>query len=291
MKALWRVFGLVAVCVAAGSVAAGSSFAGGPGGGNSADAHVANLAKQAARLQADGKLSAPGSLSALADCNYGATAQVFLPWGDAADYNLAPQGDLAASDSWSLDGATVVAAHDPYSGAAGSVELTGHKPSAESPVTCVNLNTPTMRFFVSHAGPQSKSALEVYVLYQDTKGKTRTLTLATVNATDTWQPSPVIPIGVNVLGPVSIDGWTPVSFGFTTQGLKPGESYSIDGRLRRSVHQPIENRRTVTVGPAPRRPHGVPPADARAEDIRLRPRRRAAARRGPRADDAPPLEA
>ena len=231
MKALWRVVGLVAVCVAAGAVAAGSSFTGGPGGGNSTDAHFANLAKQAARLQADGKLSASGSLSALADCNYGATAQVFLPWGDAADYNLAPQGDLAASDSWTLDGATVVAAHDPYSGAAGSVEL--HRPQAERGVARValrlNLSTPTMRFFVSHAGPQSKSALEVYVLYQDAKGKTRTLTLTSVNATDTWQPSPVIPIGVNVLGPVSVDGWTPVSFGFTTQGLKPGESYSIDG--------------------------------------------------------------
>ena len=227
--ALQRAVGFVVICVAAASVAAGSSYAGGTGGGNSADARLAKLARQVEKLQTDGKLAASGGLSALADCDYGPISQVFQPWGDSADYNLAPQGDLAASDGWSLAGATVVAAHDPYSGAAGSVELTGHKPSAESPVTCVNLNTPTMRFFVSHAGPQSKSALEVYVVYQDAKGKTRTLTLATVTATDTWQPSPVIPIGVNVLGPVSVGGWTAVSFGFTTKILEPGESYSIDG--------------------------------------------------------------
>jgi hypothetical protein len=46
---------------------------------------------------------------------------------------------------------------------------------------------------------------------------------------DEWQPSVVIPIGVNFLSTASAYGWTPVAFKFKVHGLQKGETFSIDG--------------------------------------------------------------
>ena len=176
-----------------------------------------------------GQTARSGVLSQTANCGYGPSSQEFLPWGDPASYYLAPQGDIASTSNWSLSHVTVAADHDSFSGSAGSIVLASDNASAETPVACVNLQNPTMRFFLTHSGPRSASALDVYVVYEGLDGHPHTLTLASLAASDSWQPSLVIPIGVNALSTASVNGWTPVSFGFAVHGLKPGESYSIDG--------------------------------------------------------------
>jgi hypothetical protein len=94
---------------------------------------------------------------------------------------------------------------------------------------CVDLTTPTMRFFYADQGGNGSSRLDVSVIYEGLNGKTQSLPLAEIAGGAGWQPSPVVPIGVNALSLVSANGWTPVAFDFTVTGLQPGESYSLDG--------------------------------------------------------------
>lgn len=228
---LRRVLALAALGVAAGLATATTSLAGWGGNPRPIDSghQLSSLQTRMAKLTARGQTAKTGALSVLADCGYGASSQIFQSWGDGADYSLAPGGGLASGDGWTLRNASVQSAHDPYSAAAGSIELSGGDPTAESPVTCVNLQYPTFRFFVSHAGPSSASTLEAYVVYEGLDGNAHTLTLARLTAGQDWQPSPIVPIGVNALSAVSAWGWTPISFGFRAVGLLPGESYSVDG--------------------------------------------------------------
>ena len=187
------------------------------------------LAKKIAHLEAKGETAKTGALTALADCGYGDASQVFLPFGDAALYALAPQGDLSSTSEWSLTDVGVSAATDPFTTEAGSLTFSAGDSEAVTPVMCVNLDNPTMRFFLSHHGGNGTSQLEVSVLYEAVNGKTRSLTLADLSGGSDWQPSPVIPIGVDTLSAVSASGWTPVAFDFSVNGLQPGESYSLDG--------------------------------------------------------------
>ena len=230
MRILRRFLFLAMLGAMAAAVAAGSAAAARPGWGLVDTSHqLATLQKQMTMLAAQGSAATRDLLSPVADCGYGASSREFLPWGDLADYSLAPGGDLASTSDWSLTNVGVDAAHDPYSASAASLVFASSNSRAESPVTCVNLLNPTMRFFLSHTGPRNASSLDVYVIYQGLDGNTHTLTLASLTAGDFWQPSLSIPIGVNLLSAASALGWTPVSFGFTTHGLLPGESYSVDG--------------------------------------------------------------
>ena len=201
-----------------------------PGSGAFDLSHLSSsFSKRIERFALQGRTTTGGSLAQVASCGYGPNTQEFLSWGDSATYNLAPQGDLSSSDGWSLTAATVSAEHDPYSAAVASVSLTSNKSQAVTPAMCVDLTNPTMRFFVSHTGPQSNAAVDVDVVYTGLDGQTHRLALASVQAGSAWQPSPVIPIVVNALSTVSVSGWTPVAFEFSVHGLQPGESYSVDG--------------------------------------------------------------
>jgi hypothetical protein len=234
---LRRVLAPAAVGLAVCALGTGTALASGRGGGFGdggfgliGTSHQLNvLGQRIWQLGASGDTSTTGVLETLADCGYGASSQLFANWGDPASYSLAPGGDLATSGGWTLRNASIATAHDPYSAAAGSLVLSGDNAVAETPVTCVDLQNPTLRFFLSHAGPRTRSTLEVYVVYQALNGRQHTLTLAELTADGGWQPSPVIAIGVNALATVSANGWTPVAFGFQAHSLAPGESYSVDG--------------------------------------------------------------
>jgi hypothetical protein len=169
-----------------------------------------------------------GKLLASAACGYGEDAsQVFLPWGDLADYALAPQGDFSASDQWTLGKqASVVDEGDPFSGAGHSLQL-GHDAQAATPAMCVDLDNPTIRFFTRDEGGNGKANLKVDVLYEDFNGAVKKLTIARLKAGADWQPSVVVPMYMNMLAAASPSGVTAVAFQFKAEGLSKGETLSI----------------------------------------------------------------
>jgi hypothetical protein len=189
---------------------------------------LTDMQKQLANLQASGGTAKEGKLTALADCGFGDTSQVFLPWGDDADYSLIPGGDLADASRWTLKNTASSAEHDPFTAGTGSLVLSGDA-EAVTPVMCVSLDKPTLRLFLADRGGDGRASLEVKVLYDGLDGKTHSLTVARLKAGEAWQPSVVVPIGVNVLSAASANGWTPVAFDFKARDLRKGESFSIDG--------------------------------------------------------------
>src|SRR5215204_787630 len=77
-------------------------------GAASADAQILDVSKQVSSIQkkmdeliAHGQWARAGKLLASADCGYDDPTAVFEPWGDSANYSLAPQGDLSAAVGWS----------------------------------------------------------------------------------------------------------------------------------------------------------------------------------------------
>jgi len=188
---------------------------------------VADIHKKMDDLRAHGRWARGGELLAGADCGYGGAAQVFAPWADSAMYALAPQGDFAPSDDWTLDKeATVVVGADPFSGALQSLQLEKGAEAA-SPAMCVDLDNPTVRFFARDVGGNGKSNLKVDVLYEDFDGHVKHLTVAKLRLDSEWQPSAIVPMYMNFLALASPDGVTAVAFNFKAEGLQKDETLSI----------------------------------------------------------------
>jgi hypothetical protein len=188
---------------------------------------VTQIQRQMADLVAHGRWARTGKLLAAADCGYGPDTQAFLPWADSADYTLAPQGDFASADEWTLNKtATVVTGGDPFTGATQSLQL-GNGGQAASPAMCVNLDNPTMRFFTRDVGGNGKSSLKVDLLYEDLDGHVKHLTIARVKAGGEWQPSVVLPIYMNVVASATPDGMTAVALSFKAEGVQKDETLSI----------------------------------------------------------------
>jgi len=190
---------------------------------------IGDMQKKLRELESKGRVAREGKLAAAAACGFGASSRVFLPWGDVADYGLIPQGDLSNTSDWSFKNVSVVADHDPFTAGSQSLLFTKGDSEAATPVMCVNLDHPTLRLFAADRGGNGKAHLEVNVLYEDLDGHVRDLTLARLKVGQAWQPSVVIPIGVNILSVASVNGWTPVSFDFKVHGLQKGETFSVDG--------------------------------------------------------------
>jgi len=190
---------------------------------------VADIHKKMDDLRAHGRWARSGELLAGADCEYGNAAQVFAPWADVSMYALAPQGDFAPSDDWTLDkDATVVAGADPFSGALQSLQFEKGAEAA-SPAMCVDLDNPTIRFFARDVGGNGKSNLKVDVLYEDFDGHVKHLTVAKLHLGSEWQPSAIVPMYMNFLALASPDGVTAVAFNFKAEGLQKDETLSISG--------------------------------------------------------------
>jgi hypothetical protein len=191
---------------------------------------AASTSGQASAIQQDvSQLLAAGGTQGLPNplCNYPQPSQVFLPWGDSSYYALAPDGDFSTSGAWSLNAeAAVVSGADPYSSAQQSFQLTTSGQAA-SPVMCVNVNDPTIRFFVRDVGGNGSADLRVDVLYQGRNGNVQSLTLARVSAGSSWQPSPSVAIRVNRLAAASSSGDTAVAFVFTAEGLAQSETIGV----------------------------------------------------------------
>jgi hypothetical protein len=190
---------------------------------------VSDLQKKLDELRAKGQAAKTGKLADAADCSFGAPGQVFLPWGDPADYSLVPQGDLSDTSGWSLKNVGIAPDHDPSTPGSTSLLLARGDSEAVTPVMCVSLDNPTLRLFLADRGGNGKANLQVKIIYEGLDGHVRNLPVANLRVDDQWQPSVVIPIGVNLLAAASANGWTPVAFDFKVHGLQKDESFALDG--------------------------------------------------------------
>jgi hypothetical protein len=193
--------------------------------GVSVSGQVGAIQQDVSELLAPGGAQA-GQLSSPL-CGYPPASQAFLAWGDGSSYALAPDGDFSTSGEWTLNPlATIVAGGDPYSGAQQSLQLAAGGQAA-SPAMCVNVDDPTIRFFVRDQGGNGNADVRVDVLYQGRNGNIHTLTIARVRAASSWQPSSVIPIWVNLLAAASPNGTTAVAFVLTAEGLTQNETIGV----------------------------------------------------------------
>jgi hypothetical protein len=177
-----------------------------------------------AAVAAVGALAAPASagiLTASATCDDGAITQPFAPWGDRAQYKAVPGGSFEGSTAgWTLSGrAKVVAGNEPW-----NVGGAGHSKSlvlpagsnAISPVSCVGLAEPTLRFFAKRnkAPLLGISTLAVSVYVKTSLGLTVPVPVGVVLGNGQWKPTPPMLIVANLL-PLLPGDQTPVRFQFT----------------------------------------------------------------------------
>lgn len=230
-RILIRAFALGACVLALAAVTASTALA---DGGTAAESQLLDVSHQVGDLQkkmnellAHGQQARAGKLLLGADCGYGDPSPVFANWGDPAMYALAPEGDLSSTAYWTLNKkARVVTGADPFSGAAHSLELSKDA-EAGTPAMCVNLDNPTIRFFVRDVGGNEKSNLKVVMLYEDFDGHVKHLTVARLRVGSEWQPSLILPIYINMLALASPTGLTAVALQFKAEGLQKDEVLSI----------------------------------------------------------------
>lgn len=150
----------------------------------------------------------------------------FLPWGDDAPYQLAPDGGFEAGAApWALTGGAAPAdGNEPFhvGGAADARSLAlPAGSSATSARFCIGIEHRTMRFFAKRNRPGG--ALKVEVLFRDLLGRDRALAIARLDAGASWSPTPIIPLVVNILAVLRANAME-VALRITPQG----GSWSID---------------------------------------------------------------
>lgn len=172
-----------------------------------------------------GAVAAPanaGILTASADdCGDETLTKPFAQFGDNADYKLVAGGSFESGASgWTLArGAKVVSGNEPWkvggSGHARSLVLPAGS-TAISPVSCVGLAEPTVRFFAkkNRAPLLGVSTLAVSVYVKTSLGLTVPVPVGVVLGNGQWKPTPPMLIVANLL-PLLPGDRTPVAFQFT----------------------------------------------------------------------------
>ena len=172
-----------------------------------------------------GALAAPASAGILtaseSDCGDETLSQPFAQFGDDANYKLVPNGSFeTGTGGWMLaGGAKVVAGNEPWkvggSNHGQSLVLPAGS-TAISPVSCVGLAEPTVRFFVkkNRAPLLGISTLAVSVYVKTSLGLTVPVPVGVVLANGQWKPTPPMLIVANLL-PLLPGDRTPVAFQFT----------------------------------------------------------------------------
>ena len=121
---------------------------------------------------------------------------VFAPWGDANKYVLMQNGafEHGRNGVVTKGGARVVEGNETFFARSRSDRYSlslAPKSSVTLHAKCVAMLRPIIRFFVINTGDPS-AKLRVTVAYRDKRGVKRTVPLAEVRGTDTWQPSPAL---------------------------------------------------------------------------------------------------
>ena len=171
-----------------------------------------------------GAIAAPANAGILTasekDCGDETLTQPFAQFGDQANYKRVAGGDFEAAGEWTLlGGARIVAGNEPWKvgGSDDSRSLVLPAGStAISPVSCVGLAEPTLRFFVkkNRAPLLGISTLAVSVYVKTSLGLTVPVPVGVVLANGQWKPTPPMLIVANLL-PLLPGDRTPVAFQFT----------------------------------------------------------------------------
>jgi hypothetical protein len=171
------------------------------------------------------------------DCSPQPTSNPFAPWGDNADYNLAPGGSFeAGTASWSLAGnASIASGNEPW-----KVAGAGHTRSlklppgatATSPTICVGLEHPTIRFFAKN-NTALLSTMTVEVITETSLGLTVAVPIGVLLPSGQWKPSPRFLVVANLL-PLLPGNYTPVRFRLRSVGLGTWnvDDFYVDPRCR-----------------------------------------------------------
>jgi hypothetical protein len=172
-----------------------------------------------------GAVAAPASAGILTasetNCGDETLTKPFAQFGDQANYKLVRNGSFeSGTDGWTLTrGAKVVSGNEPWkvggSSHAKSLVLPAGS-SAISPVSCVGLAEPTLRFFVkkNRAPLLGISTLAVSVHVKTSLGLTVPVPVGVVLANGQWKPTAPMLMVANLL-PLLPGDRTPVRFQFT----------------------------------------------------------------------------
>lgn len=184
----------------------------------------------AALAMSTSSASAGVLVDAAPNCDEQTLSKPFTPWLDFANYTPLGGGDFeSGAAGWTLNGAAVAAGNEPYhvAGPGASSLAIGANGSATSPVICVGLEHPTIRFFAKRTagGLLGLGTLRVDVLFENNLGLVESLTIGVVGTTaGVWQPTLPMTVIANLLPLLSGDH-TAVAFRFTSQ---LGGAFSVD---------------------------------------------------------------
>ncbi|MDX6677742.1 MAG: hypothetical protein QOE31_1794 [Solirubrobacteraceae bacterium] len=173
--------------------------------------------------------SAAPAMASATTCPAAPTSNPFANWGDNADYQLAPGGDVEdAAASWSLTGgAGSSEGNETYmvtsAGDHRSMRLPGTA-SATTARMCVGVEHPTFRFFAKRQGGSAAGTLRVDVVYSDASGREVSLPVGEVSDSDDWTPTQALPTMVEQIG-ATPGSAVSISFRFRGQG---GGVWSLD---------------------------------------------------------------
>jgi hypothetical protein len=143
-----------------------------------------------------------GLITGLLGGGCGATAPVFLPWGDWSAYYFAPNGGFeSGSTNWSLSGGARVVTQDNepwYLAGFGSHALEIPKGGSASISVCFGVTYPAVRFFA--AGENGNARIHVRVVSRSLLGILSVLDGGTFTADQSWDPSPKLSTLFSALG-------------------------------------------------------------------------------------------
>ena len=170
-------------------------------------------------LLACAALAVTPAVAAAAGCPTQPTAPVFSPWGDGAQYALAPDGGFeAGAADWALDGGAAVAGGNEPFRVGGDADTSALAlpagAAATSPPLCIDVAHPTIRLFARDDGG-ALSTLTVSVRFRTLLGW-KTLPVAVLGAGDDWQPTAPVAVVVNLLS--LLGGAQDVSLRFDADG-------------------------------------------------------------------------
>jgi hypothetical protein len=161
-------------------------------------------------------------VSSAKDCAAdGASARVFKPWLDLAQYVPAPGGDAESASGWNLrGGAGIVAGNEPWKVGGSADHSSLSLPAGSSATTgvmCVGIGHPTLRFFSKRTSGTLLNPLAVEVVFEGLGGLVKSLPIGVVPAGGSWQPTLPFPVLASLL-PLLPGQMTPVAFRFTPVG-------------------------------------------------------------------------
>ena len=169
-------------------------------------------------------------VSSAPDCDGQPLSTPITPWLDFGSNTPLAGGDFeSGAAGWSLSGGASVANGSESFNVAGPGDSSLTVPSggsATSPVMCVGIEHPTIRFFAKRnsGGLLGLSTMRVDVLFESSLGLVSSLPIGVVTGTPSWQPTLPMTVLASLL-PLLPGQYTPVQFRFTPL---LGGNWSVD---------------------------------------------------------------